>query len=172
MLPRACFALLLCVCLLAGQTPAPAPEETSSPQALVEAIYRVISGPAGQKRDWDRMRSLFLPGAKMIGTRRTAGSAPVVRVMDVEEYIKLSGPILEERGFYEQPVANTVNAYGTVAHVFSSYETRFGKPDATVQARGINSIQMVRHQNRWWVVSLVWDSESPENPLPDAYRPK
>ena len=44
------------------------PKDVSSPEAIVAAVYDVISGPAGQKRNWDRMRILFVPDARMIPT--------------------------------------------------------------------------------------------------------
>src|SRR5579883_1378305 len=112
-----------------------------TPEALLQSLYKVISGPAGQKRDWDRMRSLFLPGAKMIGARRAADrSQPVtLRVMDVEDYIRLSGPVLEQQGFYEYEVARQLDTYGIEAHAFSTYEIKHKMEDATPMTRGINS---------------------------------
>ncbi len=63
-----------------AQTPTPTPPATTATQttpanpadvatmdAIVAAVYDVISGPAG-KRDWDRFRSLFIPGARLIPT--------------------------------------------------------------------------------------------------------
>jgi hypothetical protein len=38
--------------------------DVESIDAIIAAAYDVISGPAGQKRDWDRERSLFYPGRK------------------------------------------------------------------------------------------------------------
>src|SRR5262249_15850160 len=40
-------------------------EDVRSIESIVAAIYDVISGPPGD-RDWDRMRSLFHPGARLI----------------------------------------------------------------------------------------------------------
>ena len=41
--------------------PVAKPADVSSPEAILNACYSVISGPQGQPRDWDRMRSLFIP---------------------------------------------------------------------------------------------------------------
>ena len=53
----------------AQATPAPPPPakpaDVASPDAILAATYDVISGPATQKRDWDRFRSLFIPGARL-----------------------------------------------------------------------------------------------------------
>src|SRR5688572_18845337 len=42
----------------AAPIPAANPADVASIDAIVAALYDVISGPAGKKRDWDRMRSL------------------------------------------------------------------------------------------------------------------
>ena len=43
----------------------PRPEDVSSPDAIIKAMYDTISGPAG-KRNWYRERSLYLDGARLI----------------------------------------------------------------------------------------------------------
>src|ERR1700678_3150851 len=55
----------------AAQAAAPAanPADVSSPDAILAATYDTISGPAGQQRDWDRFRSLFIPGARLMSAR-------------------------------------------------------------------------------------------------------
>ncbi|MCK5484075.1 MAG: hypothetical protein KAJ13_10235, partial [Gemmatimonadetes bacterium] len=42
------------------------PADVGSVDSIIEAVYDVISGPAGAERDWDRMRSLFLSDARLI----------------------------------------------------------------------------------------------------------
>ena len=71
-LTMACIAALLVLSVTAfGQThQAPRIEDVASMDAILAALYDVISGPAGQKRDWGRMRSLFLDGGHMVGTGR------------------------------------------------------------------------------------------------------
>lgn len=166
-------AALLCGVALAGPLAAQQPELTT-PDGVIKSLYRVISGPAGQKREWDRLRALFLPGAKMIGVRRTADTTapPTLRIMEVEDYIRLSGPVIEKSGFYEGEIARQLDVYGLEAHAFSTYETRHTPADATPITRGINSIQMVQQQGRWWIVSITWDSETGgQNPLPARFLP-
>src|SRR4026207_1763643 len=77
------------------------PKDVSSPEAIIAAVYDVISGPAGQKRNWDRMRTLFVPDARMIPTGKRATGESTRRVLTVEEYITNSGPFLEKDGFFE-----------------------------------------------------------------------
>src|ERR1044071_8801989 len=78
------------------------PKDVSSPEAIVAAVYDVISGPAGQKRYWDRVRTLFVPDARMIATGKRQSGEIIRRVMSVEDYITNSGPFLEKEGFFEK----------------------------------------------------------------------
>jgi len=150
--------------VVATENPVPAnPADVASLDAIMRAVYDVISGPAGQKRDWNRMRSLFTANARMMphGPRG-------LRSGGVEDYISSSGPFLEERGFVEREIGRKVEQYGDIAHVFSAYEGRFSVGDAA-PVRGINSFQLVRHAGRWWVVSIMWQAETPQTPIPAEY---
>ncbi len=139
------------------------PADVASIDAIMRSVYDVISGPAGQKRDWNRMRSLFTSNARLMpkgGRGLMSGS--------VEDYITSSGPQLEQNGFIEREIARRVEQYGDIAHVFSTYEARQSE-SGPVFLRGINSFQLVRHEGRWWVVSIMWQAESTQNPLPAQY---
>jgi hypothetical protein len=165
----------------AQTTPGARASDVSSMDNIIAALYDVISGPAGQKRDWDRMRSLFVPGARLIPTSpvRPAGTAPdaplkgdepyATRVLDVNGYVSRAGPYLEEHGFFERESARRVESYGNVAHVWSTYESRHNAADAKPFARGINSIQLMNDGARWWIVTVFWQAETPQAPLPKKY---
>jgi hypothetical protein len=60
------FILAMSASPLAAQAAPPGPRasDVKSMDAIIAALYEVISGPAGQQRDWDRMRNLFVPGAR------------------------------------------------------------------------------------------------------------
>jgi hypothetical protein len=147
--------------------------DTGSIASLLAALYAVISGGAGEPRDWDRFRALFIPGARLIPTNRAihegrGGHPP--EVMDVETFIRGSTPVLESMGFEERQIAMRVEQFGCIAHVWSTYESRHapGEPPFT---RGINSIQLYHDGARWWVVTIYWDSERADNPIPAHYLP-
>ena|ERR1044071_8101747 len=147
------------------------PSDVASIDAIVTAAYDVISGPAGKKRDWKRERSLFYPGARLIPTaveagRNDVGLAP--QVLDVEDYIARAEPLLQ-KGFYEKEVARRVEQFGQIAHVWSTYESRHDPSDPEPFMRGINSIQLFNDGKRWWIVSIYWQHESAQHPLPEKY---
>lgn len=175
-LPR--FPLLLAAGLLAA-TPLAGQDSTRSPtanaadvasvDAVIAALYDVISGPAGQARDWDRFRSLFAPGARLIPVRpRPDGGANAI-VLDPDGYIARSRPLLEGNGFFEREIGRVTEQFGNVTHVFSAYAAFRTAADSVPFMRGINSIQLLRDGDRWWVVSVFWDAERPGLTIPAEY---
>ena len=157
------------------QAPAAAPSPTANPadvasiDAIVAAVYDVISGPAGKKRDWDRMRSLFAPGARLIPTGPRQAGGYGSRVFSVEEYIERNSPFFEKEGFYEREISRVIDQFGQIAHVFSTYDSKHAPTDAKPFARGINSIQLMNDGKRWWIVTIFWQGEDEKTPLPAKY---
>ena len=145
-------------------------------RALISEVYAVISGPAGQERDWDRMRSLFAPNARlsaMVPRRQNdtiSTPHPSMVIMSVEDWIRNSGPFLLREGFFETELYNEIERYGNVAHVWSTYDSRTGSADAEPFDRGINSFQLVYGDGRWWVWNILWHSErAGAGTIPDRY---
>ena len=146
--------------------------DVESIAAIISAAYDVISGPAGQPRDWERERSLFWPGARLIPTATVPGRndvdvAPLM--LDVEGYIERVEPIFAKDGFYEKEVARRVEQFGHIAQVWSTYESRHDPSDPAPFMRGINSIQLFNDGRRWWIVSIYWQHESPQQAIPEKY---
>lgn len=149
------------------------PADVRSIDAIVSALYNVISGPKGQQRDWNRMRSLFLPDGRLIPSRtdRDTHRNDAV-VLTIEGYIERSSPRMESEGFFEHGIHNEVEEFGNIAHVWSTYESRHATEDAKPFARGINSIQLLKSGGRYYIVEILWDSETPASPIPTRYLPK
>lgn len=143
------------------------PADVGSVDAILAALYDVISGPAGE-RDWDRFRSLFVPGARLIPSVPDSAGASV-RVMSVEDYVERAGAFFKTNGFFEREVARRTEAFGNIAHAFSTYESRTAESDPDPFQRGINSIQLLKDGDRWWVVTIYWDAERADNPIPAEY---
>jgi hypothetical protein len=145
----------------------------TSADAIINALYAVISGPAGQKRDWDRFRALFIPEARLIVARARPDSSGQIlpRVMTVDGYAAGSAG-LEKNGFFEREIAQTSETFGNVTHRFSTYESRRTAADPAPFARGINSIQLFNNGQRWYVVTIYWDSERPGLQIPGKYLPR
>lgn len=148
---------------------AAASADVASVDAIIAALYDVISGPAGKERDWNRLRSLFTPQGKMMAVgNRPDGSMPTA-VMTVDDYIGRVTKPFAESGFYESELARTTEVFGPIAHVFSTYESRHAPSDAAPFQRGINSVQLTYDGRRWWIASLLWRAETDKQPLPARY---
>jgi len=145
------------------------PADVSSIDSIVAAVYDVISGPAGQKRDWDRMRSLFLTGARLIPVGPASGGAYAARVLSVEDYIARSSAAMEKQGFFEREIARRMERFGQIVQIFSTYESRRAPGDPQPFARGINSFQLMNDGSRWWIVTIFWEAERPDNPIPAEF---
>jgi hypothetical protein len=144
--------------------------DVSSVDAILASLYEVISGPAGQPRDWNRFRSLFVPDARLIPTRHnTTGTGADVAVFTPEQYQERATPVLAQ-GFFERSIHDTTESFGDIVHVFSTYESRHTMDSPPFQ-RGINSIQLLKDGKRYWIVSIFWDAETPTNPIPAKYLP-
>jgi hypothetical protein len=147
-------------------------DDASSIDAIINAAYDVISGPARKPRDWERERALFFPGARVIPTASKAGdneSKLEPQLLDVEGYIARVEPFFRESGFYETEVARRTEQFGQIAHVWSTYESRHSLDDREPFMRGINSFQLFHDGTRWWIVNIFWQHESAAHPLPDKY---
>jgi len=177
------FALLLCLLVVGSlssfaqnpnqQRPGPSgpaarPADVDTVDHILAAVYDVISGPAGTPRDWDRFRSLFYSGARLIPSRRDDKGNIAARVLSPEDYVSRGKDAFASQGFFETSVANRTEVWDHMAHVWSSYESRHSKGE-TPFARGINSFQLLFDGSRWWILSIYWEGEDAAHPLPEKY---
>ena len=154
-----------------AKAPAANPADVSSVDAIMAATYDVISGPPIKKRDWDRFRSLFVPGARLIPTGRAKDGTFRVDAITPDEYAKLADPYFAKNGFAEREIFRKSERYGNIMQIFSTYESRHDAKDAQPFARGINSFQLMYDGKRWWVVTIYWQEEDADNPLPKEFLP-
>ena len=146
------------------------PNDVSSIDAIMKAVYEVISGDAGKPRDWDRFRSLFHPDARLIPSGKNQQTGLVsARVLTPEDYIKRVEPVFAKDGFFEREKARRIEIFGNIAHAFSTYESFHSLSDKKPFVRGINSFQLLNDGTRWWIITIYWQGETAENPIPKEY---
>ena len=147
--------------LLAGAVAAahPTKADLAGIDQAIRGVYEVISGPPGQKRDFDKMRTLFAPNAtlKSISPRGLHGGS-------LEDYISRNKDVLEREGFTERELGRRVEVWGGLATAWSAYDGRTA--NGSFHERGINSFQLVKVDGKWLVASILWQEETPANPLP------
>jgi len=153
--------------------PAAKPEDVKSIDAIMSAVYDVISGPQGQQRDWNRFKSLFIPGARLIPTFKRQGDTKwSTRVLSPEEFSTNSQRAVQQQGFFEKEISRKTEQWGQIAQVFSTYESRHAANDPQPFVRGINSFQLLNDGERWWVVTIYWQAETKDNPIPAEFLKK
>ena len=174
-------ALLLTAAVASGQMrrrESPAPADAASPEAIVAALYASVSHGPEASPDWERMRTIFLPVGMLVPPRKPEEALfTVIDVDGFEERYKKSMAAAKEKGtpptgFFEKELSRRTDCFGNICQIFSTYESRHTESDAKPFVRGINSIQLLRDGQRWWIASVIWDVERSDNPIPQAYLPQ
>jgi hypothetical protein len=144
---------------LAASAPASTKADLAAIDQAIRGVYAVISGPPGEKRDFDRMRTMFAPNAtlKAIGPKGLRGGS-------LEDYISRNSAVLEKEGFTERELGRRVELWGGLATAWSAYDGRTA--NGSFHERGINSFQLVKMDGKWLVASILWQEETPANLLP------
>jgi hypothetical protein len=174
--PMKPLAGIMMLCLFAGSVEAQGMTERAAREAdvatldgIIAAFYDIVSGPAGQPRDWARDSTLYLAGAQFT-TLNHAGGRWRARTVTHDEYARSAGPMLAQ-GFFEREIHRVVQRFGPMAHVMSTYEWRT-TADGPVGGRGINSIELFHDGNRWWISYAMWADETPDTPIPAEFLPR
>ncbi|HTH55463.1 MAG TPA: hypothetical protein VL728_05415 [Cyclobacteriaceae bacterium] len=141
--------------------------DVKSVDAITAALYDVISGEPNTPRDWDRFRNLFKPETRLIPTRKGDGGEFTLKALTPDDYVQLFTTRITT-GFFERELSRKMESYGTITHVFSTYETK-EKKDGPVTNRGVNSIQIFYDSHRYYVINIFWCAESMGFPLPEKY---
>jgi hypothetical protein len=127
---------------------------------LIKAYYESVSGHPG-KRDGERMLSLFIEGGKIsIGL---TGDKPTHEL--AEDYLRTDRFLTLENDFFEREISRDTQQFGYMANVISTYAISDAMDNTNYTVRGVTTFQLVRHNERWWILSTLWQRESPEFPL-------
>ncbi|MCL7959768.1 MAG: hypothetical protein M8861_06220 [marine benthic group bacterium] len=168
------LALLFFVALLApgpiqAQVGGGSMEDVETLDGILDAYYEVVSRPAGTAPDRERDEWIHHPDALVAITGLGADGDPVIQTMTLAEYHDRFGAA-DAPAFFEWEVHRTVQRFGNVAHVWSTYASS-GEPDGEVFGRGINSIQLYHDGSRWWITSWIFDQERAGNEIPPEFLP-
>lgn len=144
-------------------------DDVSTIEGIVKASYETISGGVGVPRDWGRDRTLFDPESRSVAVvvdPKTGGVT--AKAKTEQEFADESDAWAVKNGFTERELRHIVKRYGNVATVLSSYEGK--SAEGKVLTRGVNIFQLYFDGKRWWILSMVWDEERPDNPIPPELR--
>lgn len=145
--------------------------DVSTIDGVMKAFYEVISGPAGQPRQWSRDRTLYMPDIRFVSMSEDKSGNAKAQVITHQQFVDMADPAMVKDGFYETEINRITQSFGHIAHIFSTYEMRT-KTGGPVIGRGINSLELFYDGKRWWIASVCWDDERPDNPIIPDYLPK
>lgn len=136
-------------------------DEEAAIGAVLDAMYAMISGPAGP-RDWQRQAEIFHPDCRQVRTGVDAGGHPRMTPFTLAEYRENVDRLLADMDFFEIEIARELRIFGNIAHAWSTYEARTAPDSPVVERRGINSVQLLREADgRWRIIHMIWDNERP-----------
>jgi hypothetical protein len=155
---------------VAVATAAPRPEDVATIDGMVKAYYEVVTGPAGQPRDWARDRTLYIKDLRFVIVDFDKNGQPAPKIVDHQQFVDSSDANLT-KGFVEKEIYRVTERFGPIAHVWSTYESRRTET-GPITMRGINSIELFWDGKRWWIANAIWTDETKDNPIPKEYLPK
>ena len=132
---------------------------------LTETLYRAVSAAPGQ-RDWTAVRRVYHPEARLVRTGLNPDGTPFATVMSLDAYVVNVEALLRNVRFSEVEVGQEAEVFGNVARLTSVYAYTWESPTEHREGRGVNYFTLVHQGGRWQVMSIVWDTERPGNPLP------
>lgn len=137
------------------------PSDVATLDAILHTFYETVSGAAGQLRDWDRFRTLFLPGGRLMPIVSIASEKAGIRFLSTEDFIHRVDPIFAIEDFWERESSRQTETFGHFAHVLSFYDS-LRSPNGPPFERSANSIQLFNDGHRWWIVNVMWNTSRTE----------
>lgn len=147
--------------------------DVANPNSLVNAYFNAISGPPGG-RNWNRVNSLFRADAQVNAVNYNEDGTAQVTFGTISDYIEGIKPFFQNHGFRQEELKRELKQYENIAQVFCSYKSVYFFPEdgkSTVEL-GMMSIQLVFDEDRWWISSLFWNPEGPEDQIQAAFLPE
>jgi len=132
----------------------------TSIQKQLDCFYQIISGRAGEKRNWEEFKQIFIPGALLSSAATKSNENSKSVIWNVDSYIQHLSLFLSANDFFERGYDYKIESTTNIAHVFSKYEARKTKDDSEILKRGINYIRLVKHEEVWKIVSMIWEDKN------------
>ncbi len=150
-----------------ADSPPPIPVELTTPEGVVRELYRMVCvDKGGPDTDWSQVRNLFLPQAVVV-LRVSKDASQVFDVQGwIDDFVAWDEKArVKERGFYEKILVMKPRVFRDIANVFVHYEAAIVDSDKK-PTHGVDSIELVRKDGRWWIASITNDLPNAEHPLP------
>lgn len=146
---------------LAQDRPTANMEDVATIDGVMKAYYEGVSGHPG-KRDGERILSLFIPNGKI----KIATDVDVPTHQLAEEYLRTESFLEISTDFFEREISRDTLQFGDMAQVMSTYGISNAMENTNYTARGVTVFQLIFHNDRWWILSTMWQRESDDFPIP------
>ncbi|UCC23939.1 MAG: hypothetical protein JSU98_09385 [Gemmatimonadales bacterium] len=144
-------------------------DRPTDPHAVVKRLYELISGPADEGRDWSAVRDLFVPTALLRSELVLPDGRRQSGCWTVPAFCEAAAADYRAQGFWEDEICAQTQRFGQIAHVWSTYESRVGSPEAEPLGRGINSVQLLEQGGEWRITGLVFQIERGTGGIPEEF---
>lgn len=136
------------------------PDDVNSIDSVIKALYEGFSFEPGQSPNWNRLHALFLPGARLIMTKGDTHTT----FFDFDSFRELFEESMENSevkssGSQTLEITRKTEEFGNIVQAWSTFETKYGQDESAKSVKGVNSIQLVKATDRFWIVNLHWDME-------------
>lgn len=138
--------------------------------SIIETLYDSICGKSGQGPDWDKLRELFIPGARIYRADVSKAGCSQAGAGYIEEIIETISGSFEDNCFTAMELARHTDTSGNFAKVLSTYEVRYRPEDSKPFRRGKNRIQLYHDGRRWRIMSMLLCDYRCDN-LPSEEQP-
>jgi hypothetical protein len=129
-------------------------------KAMINEDYAMLSGPPGP-RPYDAVKHHYHPTARMVRTGVDESGRPFATVMTVDEHHEDVDRKFAGTAFLEEELDHQCEVFGNIARVRSVYRSVFGTGPSAREGRGVNFYNLIRENNAWKIMSIVWDNERP-----------
>lgn len=165
------FALVIALALSPLAARADAPDTAyQSAEAVVRELYRHVTIEKGQVTDWEKVRTLFIPEAVIVLRVSKEGSQTFDVQGWIDDFVAWNDKARAvETGFSEKIVAMKPRVFRDIANVFVLYEASITGADRP-PTRGVDSIELIRKDGRWWIAAITNDLVNAEHPVPAELR--
>lgn len=168
---RSLILVLVISTSLQAQSESPYTKDVKNIDNLILALYESISGEANEERDWERFKYLFAPDAKLIPTARSKEGKVSYKYWTPQEYVDMFTSSRRSTGFFEIELGRITEEFANIAQVFSTYATMEEKNGPIVR-KGINSIQLIRDKDRYYIMNIFWSNEEGAETIPEKFLKK
>jgi len=136
----------------------------SSPEHAVKQLWQSLSRDPQQKPNITKLKELLHPKAVIYGAS-TKNDSPELKIWSANDFVQMLDK-KSETGFYECEITRKMQIYDRFAHVYSVVESRYKRDQIDPDFVGVNSIQLYLAGNKWQILSIYYQVENPDIPIP------